>query len=315
MIGKNTIIRLKHYWGSEMSLNSFRDAEQKLIELIQLVKGDPSITPPYKYKGINDPISKLLNFDIREQELSGEYGLYLNNPPGRDKPLVALDPNGSDEERLNFTYFHEVSHHLVRSDDELYEFLDRLAAKEKDLCALKEHFADIGAAEFLLPSLEIKELIEKNSFSIKLLLELDKKYPASKPAIAIQLARYATHKCFVVICEYGPIPHGNGEQTKISLPTETEGTVGIDYLHVRYAASSPSNKYSIGRYVTIPQNHIIRKAFEEKSGIIKGKDNIPFQSGKQWPVACECVYYKGKVYAVFNIEQPLPPSSLQPKLF
>jgi hypothetical protein len=314
MIGKNTIIRLRHYWGSEMSLNSFRDAEQKLIELIQSVKGAQSITAPYKYRGINDPLSQLLNFDIKEQELGGKYGLYVNNPPGKDKPLIAVDPNGSDEERLNFTYFHEVSHHMIRSDDELYEFLDKLAAKDNDLNVLKEHFADIGAAEFLLPSLEIKAIIEKNSFSIKLLLELDMKYPASKPAIAIQLARYATHKCFVVICEYGPIPYEIGEQSRISLPTETEGKVGNNYLHVRYAASSPSNKYSIGRYVIIPQNHILRKAFEEKNGFIRGKDNIPFRSGKQWPVACECIYYKGKVYAVFNVEQPLPPSDLQPKL-
>ena len=75
-----------------MSLNSFRDAEQKLIELIQSVKGAQSITAPYKYRGINDPLSQLLNFDIKEQELGGKYGLYVNNPLAKINPLLLLIP-------------------------------------------------------------------------------------------------------------------------------------------------------------------------------------------------------------------------------
>jgi Zn-dependent peptidase ImmA (M78 family) len=296
-----------------MSIRNFREAEQRLVDLIQAVKEDPAIKPPYKYIGKNDPVSLLLKFDTKEQKLSGEYGLYIPDPPDGDKPLIVIDPNGSDEERLNFTYFHEVSHHLLRSDNELYGFLDEIATQNDDLQTLKERFANIGAAEFLLPGKDVKELIDKKSFSIKLLLELDKMYPASKPAIAIQLARHATHKCIVVVCEYGSVPIKNEEQ--INLPEEYTGKTEKKHYHIRYSASSPSYKYSIGKYVVIPKNHLLRKIFEEKIEFNKGVDNIPFRSKKEWTVPCEGIFYKGKVYAVFNIEPPLPPCDLQPKLF
>lgn len=296
-----------------MPLQNFRDAEQRLIQLIKLVKGDISIKPTYRYSGINDPISRLLGFDIKEQKLDGEYGLYINNPPGGDKPLVVIDPNSSNEERLNFTYFHEVSHHLIRADNELYGFLDRIATQNNDLKSLKEKFANIGAAEFLLPTEDVKEFIGRNSFSIKLLLELDKKYPASKPAIAIQLARNATHKCFVVICEYGPIPSKNKQQ--IRLPAEIDNNVDGNYLHVSYSASSPSNEYSIGKYTIIPKNHMLRSIFEQKNPYLKGTDLIPFKGKTEWLVQCEGLYHKDKVYAVFNRDSPPPPSHLQPELF
>ena len=296
-----------------MPIRNFREAEQRLVELIQAIKDNVSIKPPFKYKGEDDPISLLLRFTIKEQQLSGEYGLYLPDSTNNDKPVIVIDPTSSDEERLNFTYFHEVSHHLIRSDNELYEFLDNLATQNQDLRVLKEQFANIGAAEFLLPGKEIKDFIDENGYSIKLLREFDEKYSASKPAIAIQLARQAIHKCFVVVCEYGSIQIQDEEQ--ISLPSESTGETESKHYHIRYSASSPSNKYSIGKYVVIRKNHLLRKIFEERLEFAKGADNIPFRSGKEWAVPCEGIFYKGKVYAVFNIDSPPPPSKLQPKLF
>ena len=296
-----------------MSLKNFQEAEQRLIEKIRSVKQHPTIKPPYKYVGANDPLSILLGFAIKEQKLDYEYGLYIANPTTSDKPQIIIDPNGSDKERLNFTYFHEVSHHLIRSDGELYEFLDELATQGGDFKTLKDLFANIGAAEYLLPRGDVKELIDTKSFSIKLLLDLDQKYPASKPAIAIQLARQAIHKCFVVICEYGILPQK--DEGQIGLPTEPKQAVETNHLYIRYSSSSPTNKYTIGRYTIIPKNHILRKIYEEKLEYSKGVDNIPFRSGKEWQVPCEGLYYKGKVYGVFNIEPPPPPDALQPKLF
>jgi len=295
-----------------MQIKTFREAEQKLINLIEAVKQGANIEYPYKYHGINDPIGKQLGIEIKEQALPNQYGFYMSKSPNTGKPTITIDPNGSDEERLNFTYFHEVAHHVIRSDDELYGFIDEMAAQNEGLNVLKERFANIGAAEFLLSGKDIKEVINENSFSIQLLLELDKKYPASKPAIAIQLARQANHRCFVIICEFGQISSKETDQAEL---IEKEKTSNTSYLYIRYAASSPSNKYSIGSFVTIPKNHLLSDIFENKLPMKKGKDSIPFRSRTEWNAECEGMYYKGKVYAVFNLDTPPPPANLQPELF
>lgn len=295
-----------------MQIKTFREAEKKLIHLIEVVKQNANINHSYKYHGIYDPIGKQLGIEIKEQTLSGQYGFYISNSPNTGMPTIIIDPNGSDEERLNFTYFHEIAHHIIRSDNELYSFIDEIAVQNEGLITLREQFANIGAAEFLLPGKDVKEIINKNKFSINLLLELDQKYPASKPAIAIQLARQATHRCFVIICEFGPIPSEEIEQEKL---IKNEEQSNINYFHVRYAASSPSNKYSIGSFVTIPKNHLLSDIFENKLPMKKGKDSIPFRSRTEWDAECEGMYYKGKVYAVFNLDTPPPPANLQPQLF
>jgi len=295
-----------------MQIRNFREAEQKLFDIIQDIKRNLSIHSPYKYSGINDPLGILLDIKIKEQKLYGEYGWYLNESPDTGKPTVVLDTTSSDEERLNFTFFHEIVHHLIRSDNEIYAFIDKVATQNDDLKNIKERLANIGAAEFLLPGKDIKDAINKNSFSIKLILELDKKYPASKPAIAIQLARQAIHKCFVIVCEYGPIPNKDTKQPEL---IKQERVSETNYLHIRYAASSPTNNYSIGSYAIIPKSHILNDIYKNKLPLAKGKDIIPFRSGTDWSVPCEGIFYKGKVYAVFNIESPPPPASLQPELF
>jgi Zn-dependent peptidase ImmA (M78 family) len=295
-----------------MQIKTFREAEHKLINLIEAIKQEADIKHLYKYQGINDPLAKQLGVEIVEQALHNQYGLYMSKSPITGMPTITIDPNGSDEERLNFTYFHEVAHHVIRSDDELYGFIDEMAGQNEDLNTLKERFANIGAAEFLLPGEAIKEAINENSFSIKLLLELDKTYPASKPSIAIQLARQAIHKCFVIVCEYGQIPSKGTGQAEL---TENEKSSNTNYLYVRYAASSPSNKYSIGQFVVIPNKHLLSNVFVNKLPLRKGKDSIPFRSRTEWDAECEGMYYKGKVYAVFNLETPPPPANLQPELF
>jgi len=295
-----------------MQIKNFQEAERRLIDLIETIKLDSNIKHLYKYHGINDPIGKQLGIEIKEQALHNQYGFYMSESPKTGKPTITIDPNGSDEERLNFTYFHEVAHHIIRSDDELYSFIDEKATQNADLNALKEKLANIGAAEFVIPSKDVKEAINENGFSINLLLELDKKYPASKPAITIQLARQASHKCFVIVCEFGQVAHKETDQIEL---IEKEKISNSKCLYVRYATSSPSNKYSIGLFTTISKKHLLSDVFENKLPLKKGKDVIPFRNGKEWKELYEGMYYKGKVYAVFNLEKPPSPANLQPELF
>lgn len=89
-------------------------------------------------------------------------------------------------------------------DGELYGFLDDHSPQ--DLHPTLERFCHMGAAEFLVPSVEIRKIIDEQGFSIVLIRDLDEKFPASKPAIAIQLTQCASHQCIVMVCEYGLIP-------------------------------------------------------------------------------------------------------------
>jgi Zn-dependent peptidase ImmA (M78 family) len=222
-----------------------------------------------------------------------------------------LDPTAGDVEHLNFSYYHEISHHLIRNDNILYGFLNDLAGRNEDFDALVERFANIGAAEFLIPLDEIYHFLSVNGFSIKLLPELDLQYPASKLAIAIQMAQCSSHRCFVVVCKYGPFLKKDSEQEGlISKQSKSKSR-----LYIQYSSSSPSqDKYSIAKNTLVPDNHILNSVFQ-KQGYLKGMDDIPFKSGTKWKVDCEALFYKGKVYGVFNISQPAIPFTLQPSLF
>lgn len=282
-----------------MPIKTESDAKQRVRELVWQIKKELNIQHPPQYCGVNDPIASHLGIKVREQNLSPDDGLYLPGTP----PRIALDPAVSEQERLNFTYFHEISHHLIREDDELYGFLDDCSPQE--LSPTLEKYCNIGAAEFLVPMLDLRQIISSQDFSIQLIPELDQQFPASKPAIAIQLAECAAHECIVLICEFGLLPELNPGQTGLGLRAAPQPC-----LFVRYSSSSPSCKYTSGRFVPIRRNHLLANAFDEKSAI-KGFDSIPFRSKTNWSVACEALYYRGKVYAVFNITSPQSPAQLR----
>lgn len=276
-----------------MSILTERDAKHRVQELVSRVKEDLQLKSPPRYCGLDDPIAKHLKIEVQEKERLYGYGTYI---PG-DTPKIAVDPTKSDYERLNFTFFHEISHHLIRMDGELYGFLDDHSAQ--DFHSTLERYCDIGAAEFLVPEIEVRKIINEQGFSITLISDLDKKFPASKPAIAIQLAQCANHQCIVIVCEYGIIP--SQTQAQIELLSTTEDT--RPQLFVQYSSSSPSCKYRTGRFVPVPTGHIVANSFKQKS-FLKGRGDLPVRSGKKWPNDCEAYFYKSKVYAVFNLTDP-----------
>lgn len=282
-----------------MPILTERDAKQRVLTLVSQVKDDLRLKSPPQYSGINDPIAKHLKIEVKEQEgLFGD-GMYLPGPP----PKIAIDPTRGDRERLNFTFFHEISHHLIRMDGELYGFLDDHSPQ--DLRPTLERYCHMGAAEFLVPEVEVRKVISKQGFSIVLIRDLDERFPASKPAIAIQLAQCASHECIVVVCEYGVISQQNEAQAE--LIGTAEGI--LPQLFVQYSSSSPSCKYKTGRFVPIPQGHLIASSYEQKC-FLRGRENVPVRSGKAWRNDCEAFFYKGKVYAVFNLTVPPSPDQM-----
>lgn len=289
-----------------MSIITEKDAKQRMRELVQKVKCDMELDQPPQYCGVDDPVANHLDIKVKEQVVSfGDGGMYL---PNRTPPEIAIDRTAGNQERLNFTFFHEVSHHLIREDGELYGFLHDHSPR--DLQPILEKYCNIGAAEFLVPENDIRQIITERGFSVELIRELDDVFPASKPAIAIQLAQCASHSCVVVVCEYGIIPRRNRGQIGfegVSRPSQPQ-------LFVRYSSGSPTYKYNTGRFIPISKEHLIMTAYQEQS-LVKGRGNIPVHSGREWLNDCEAMFYKGNVYAVFNITAPPPSNQLPLKFF
>jgi Zn-dependent peptidase ImmA (M78 family) len=273
-------------------------ARQRIIQRIQALKSEMVLHQPLPYTGVNNPVAQYLGILVYEKELDFDEGMYLRS----DQPRIVMDIKEADPERRNFTFYHEITHHLIHQDPELYSYLHEYALD--DLESVIESFCNIGAAEFLVPSNDVMAIVAKEGFSIELISYLDVRYPASKPAIAIQLAQVAAHQCAIVVCAYGHIPSRYEAAALFdSLPNE------LPQIYVQYSACSPSFKYKIGRFVAIPREHIISNAYIENASL-SGKGLIPFLSGTKWEVPCEAYFYKGKVYAVFNVTSSVPRGQL-----
>jgi len=296
-----------------MRILTLRQAKDQLIKSINLLKKENALDFSKGYLGINDPLAELLGITIVEKKLDYDFGAYIPvNENLNKKPLVLLDLSSQDRDRLNFSYYHEISHHLIRIDNDLYSFLNELAYKDDEFERLVDQFANIGAAEFLLPFSEVDQVCSHQGFSIQLIPQLEKKFPASKIAIAIQLSQVASHKCFVVVCKRGKIPADELNQIQLF----QKHVLDPEKLFIEYYSSSPSlDQYKIGKNSIISKEHLLYQAFQNKE-YIKGRDYIPFKNGnKNWIVECEALFYKYKVYGVFNIDPPKPKSSQQPSLF
>jgi Zn-dependent peptidase ImmA (M78 family) len=293
-----------------LEITTENHARQRLIDQVNKVKTEYGLRSPLRYEGIGDPITTHLGILVQETTLPFNDGDYLAaKPPEIPTPIIRIDPSKGDPERINFTFFHEVSHHLIRSDDLLYSFLSEYSWGESFDTTL-DRFCNLGAAEFLVPSQEVRFIIEKQGFRITLVEELDHQYEASKPAIAIQLAQCASHPCFVSVCDFGILQ--DRRQNQLSLIRTLPST--IPQLYIQYASRSPSvTKYSLARYTKIPQSHFLSNVYFNRM-TSRSRAPIPFRSRKIWEVDCEAFYYKGKVYAAFHLEAPPPPKSIQPPL-
>lgn len=245
-----------------------------------------------------------LRLEIREVELPiGKDGAYIEK-----SRTILINRKITSSERRTFTIYHEITHHLIRFDDDLYsELHDFFPNPDNDVFERTlESLCNIGAAEFLLPAEYVRDILREKGFSIGHIKFLCELRGASIPAAAIQLAQCAAHHCYIVVCEAGAAQN-HSLHTEL-IPSTHRGS----QLYILYAASSPSAKYSISRYTVIRKSHIIHDA-HDKEITVTGLDNIPFKSGTSWKVPCEAMFYRAKTIAVFNVTEPI--SSAQPNLF
>lgn len=282
---------------------TLKDVEIRLTNSIAEVRERFPDISDYQYS-IHNPIALSLGLKISEQDGIKVDGYLLDKE-------IAINNDITYLERKNFTLFHEITHYLINTDDDITELLMQLhAGREKDYQRYIESLCNLGAGEFLAPIDRIRENIEDKAFSITLLEELVHILPASKPAIIFQLARAAQHKCTLVIVDHGTLTLNlNRGFDRIQSTPQSK----FQYF-ILYSVTSRNNKYRPGRFTIVPRHHILRNAFEEQS-FLKGNDFVPYKSGnRNHKCDCEAMYYHGKVYGLFNLERP-PNGHLQPKLF
>ena len=273
---------------SDKILFSDRELRERIIDIVQSVRDqvprDVTDFDSQKHFGIQICRGKLpVDKD----------GAYIEN-----EATIIINDQITSDERYKFTVFHELSHHLIRKDNDLYSYLNDAYLATSDFENMIELMCNIGAAEFLLPRDTVRGLIEAEGFSLNLVLRLCQSDAVSGPVALIQLIQCAPNHCYGVVCEYGipPISAGAIQETFIDLHPEYA-------LYILYAIWSPSAKYKIARFTPIPNNHLLMQAFTDNV-TVKGTDKIPFHSGTDWQVPAEALRFRGKVYGIFNATPP-----------
>jgi Zn-dependent peptidase ImmA (M78 family) len=289
-----------------MTIRNERAARRHLLKLVQQTKRELHLQEPLSYQAAVGPVMKHLGISTVEDFPVSDAGAYFDKGP---LPVIFINKVHGSEKR-NFTFFHELTHHIIRHDDVLYAFLNEYA-DEDAFDATLEHYCNIGAAEFLIPSHQVSQVIQEKGFTIRLLEYFDETCHASRPAIAIQLAQSAPHNCRILVCEWGMRQPDSSRQRTLLSHRSNDGSF---CLYVRYSTYSPANdgKYRVRPFTPIPESHLIYHAFQEQR-YLRQRDTIPFHNKRRWNVDCEALFYKGQVFVALNHQAP--PTGYQPALF
>jgi IrrE N-terminal-like domain len=210
--------------------------------------------------------------------------------------VIVLDTKKGSIERQRFTWFHEITHILIRRYDELYSILHEQYVGEQEFTRIRERLCDIGAAEFLMPRQQIRALFGQSRYSLACLEAVSATTGASRTAVCIQLARCAPHRCAVVVCQSRVI--------ESSSPMLITDVLQLPVLCVVVSMASPSMKYLIARGTVISQNHLLFEAYQAKTGcIVHGQAPLLFKR-QDWVVHCEGVRLGSQVFGLFQVDEP-----------
>ncbi len=237
--------------------------------------------------------------------------LPLGNPGyySKDECKIVLNNRIKNQERLNFTFYHELTHHLIEHNDEILALLaDAYISSDYETM---ERLCNAGAAELLMPSEDVRQVMLEKGFSTTLIPELCERFGASSIAVAFQMVNCATHDCYLVIAET-QIVQQTAVHNQIPLLNIKPIDVPQEQLVIIYSGASSAAKYSIKRNQTLSNNHFLCGVLHANEPV-RGDARLPFASGNGWDVPCEALYFRGKVFAFFNRTQPM--SSLQMPLF
>ncbi len=272
-----------------------RQLRERIIELVQDARKKLPETASTR------DIEAAFSLSVTEEILPlNKDGAYLEN-----ESKIIINRTIISGERRRFTLFHELIHFLIREDGNLYSYLHDAYEDSAIFDRTIETLCNVGAAEFILPRDQVRALIDQSGFTIGLVPQLCQQEQASGPATLIQLIQCAPNRCYGVICEYGLPPNAHHADQQAFIQAHQSPT-----LYVLYAMWSPTEKYPLARFTTIPKDHFLSQVIPDGS-LIKGKDRIPFRSGTDWSTPVEAIYFRGKVYGLFNVSPAPSPNQLR----
>jgi Zn-dependent peptidase ImmA (M78 family) len=229
--------------------------------------------------------------------------VFIDRPEGEDGAYldglrqIVISTKVKNEERVNFTFLHELMHAIIQDDPDLLSAChDVPGGFSEDLI---ERLCNKGAAEMLVPS----EAIRQHGCSVALIPALCEQFAASSLAVAFQMINCADDVRYLVIAEMRMVI------VAPATPMVLEAIHG-ERLVVVYGAKSPVATYSIWRNRHLPLRHGFYRALEHPDTVLQMKTEIP--SGKSpWPMPCECLYFRQKVFAFFYEPPKVSPDQMR----
>lgn len=258
-----------------------REVDQKIVELVARARQDHGLAEECDGR----TACTKLGFKLAHGTLpSGTDGMWS----GRQ---VIIDRRIRWKPRVEFTIFHEITHHLLDEDGEIIEHYTTLlrndqAGYEKAV----ERCCDKGAAEFLMPRDRVRDLISAKSFSVDLVEDIADTHGSSVIASALQLAHCAPVDCFVVLCSEGVIPKWKPRRRG---------------LYADYVGAPPRRKFILRRFSPIQGDHVLAQAFKDQR-VVAGETYVPYPSKNYMPCYCEAKPLGPFIAGILYFEKPPP---------
>lgn len=275
---------------------SQRELAQHLLEQIDAVRANlPNTTL--------DALLKELNLRrIDAPPPSGGDGLY-----SQELGAVFLNPSVRVAERRIFTGFHEGTHAIVRRDATIRDELAELCPSDEAERPIIELLCNIGAAEFLMPRARFVPLLRSQPSLAECIERAEREFPeASLPALAQQIAHYASPPGMVLICAHAPIPREGGFE---------RARTHIQYSFVPPVAGTGRVRPRPKRFQVIRDDHPIAGIVDHRRPY-DGDTYYPYSTDARIPCWCEAVWHtrSQRVVAILRDRAPRRAGNEQPAL-
>lgn len=196
-------------------------------------------------------------------------------------------------------------HDRIEQDDDLLSLLADAYIRSDH--TTMERLCNVGAAEWLMPSDDVQDMVLTCGFSTATIPALCHRYHASSLAVAIHMAATASHHCYLVIAAPRDVRQ---EETSPRL-VDVNATRAHQRLVMLYTVASPSATYAIKRGQAVPTNHLMYAAWQKSGETVRGRAHIPFAGGKPWLVPCDASSFRGNVFAFFHASDPVSPDQMR----